>query len=144
MNAMDGTNRRSRGQESRCAQAAPASSRTTHATTMHRTRSLRMTARSHPYYKAHRAAIDQLVRDAAQRGIRSVVLCNTNIYGIAKVCIGKACGSPLLIAQARKSGTVRYVGRGANVWSNVHIDDVVDHVYRCTGQSTSELFRRKR
>ncbi len=42
----------------------------------------------------------------------------------------------MLIAQARKSGTVRYVGRGANVWSNVHIDDVVDHVYRCTGQST--------
>ena len=33
---------------------------------------------------------------------------------------------PLLIAQARKSGTVRYVRLGANVWSNVHIDDVVD------------------
>ena len=32
--------------------------------------------------KAHRATIDQLVRDAAQCGIRSVVLCNTNIYGI--------------------------------------------------------------
>jgi nucleoside-diphosphate-sugar epimerase len=32
----------------------------------------------------------------------------------------------LLIEQARKSGIVRYVGRGANIWSNVHIDDLVD------------------
>lgn len=29
----------------------------------------------------NRAAIDQLVRGAAQRAVRSVVLCNTNIYG---------------------------------------------------------------
>jgi hypothetical protein len=29
-------------------------------------------------HKAHRAAVDRLVRDAAQRGIRSVVLCHTN------------------------------------------------------------------
>ena len=40
----------SRGRESRCCtQAALASSRTTHAATTHRTRSLKMTARSHPY-----------------------------------------------------------------------------------------------
>jgi hypothetical protein len=39
----------SRGRESRCCtQAALASSRTTHAATTHRTRSLRMAARSHP------------------------------------------------------------------------------------------------
>jgi hypothetical protein len=38
---------------------------------MHRTISLRMTARSRRTDKAHRAAIDQLVRDAAQRKIGS-------------------------------------------------------------------------
>jgi nucleoside-diphosphate-sugar epimerase len=67
--------------------------------------------------KAYRAAIDQLVRDAAQRGIRSVVLCDTNIYGTGKGLHRESVQVPSLIAQARKSGTVRYVGRGANVWS---------------------------
>jgi nucleoside-diphosphate-sugar epimerase len=33
---------------------------------------------------------------------------------------------PRLFKQARKSGVVRHVGRGLNVWSNVHIDDVTD------------------
>jgi nucleoside-diphosphate-sugar epimerase len=64
--------------------------------------------------KAHRTAIDQLVRDATQGGMRSVVLCNTNIYGIGKGLHRESVQVPL---QARKSSTVRYVGRGANVWS---------------------------
>jgi len=34
---------------------------------------------------------------------------------------------PLLIAQARRSGTVRYVWRRANVWSNV-LDGVLKEV----------------
>jgi nucleoside-diphosphate-sugar epimerase len=36
---------------------------------------------------------------------------------------------PRLLRQAQKSGVVRHVGPGRNIWSNVHIDDVVD-VYR--------------
>ena len=36
---------------------------------------------------------------------------------------------PRLIRQAQKSGVMRHVGRGANIWSNVHIDDVVE-LYR--------------
>ena len=33
---------------------------------------------------------------------------------------------PRLVRQAQKSGVVRHVGSGGNIWSNVHIDDVVD------------------
>jgi nucleoside-diphosphate-sugar epimerase len=33
---------------------------------------------------------------------------------------------PFLAANARDKGVVQIVGRGLNVWSNVHIDDVVD------------------
>lgn len=33
---------------------------------------------------------------------------------------------PRLVRQAQKSGLVRHVGSGGNVWSNVHIDDLVD------------------
>jgi hypothetical protein len=61
--------------------------------------------------KAHHAAIDQLLRDPLSR------LVQHDIYGIGKVCIRESVQVPLLIAQARKSGTVRYVGRGANVWT---------------------------
>ena len=74
--------------------------------------------------KAARVAIDTHVRAAAQRGVRSVVLCNTLIYGNGTVPGAKSVQLPRLIAQAQKSGIVRHVGPGLNRWSNVHIDDV--------------------
>ena len=33
---------------------------------------------------------------------------------------------PWLIALAKKHGVPKHIGRGDNVWSNVHIDDLVD------------------
>jgi uncharacterized Zn-binding protein involved in type VI secretion len=36
---------------------------------------------------------------------------------------------PRLVRQAQKSGVVRHVGSGGNIWSNVHIGDVVE-LYR--------------
>jgi len=75
--------------------------------------------------KAARVAIDQLVIDAAQRGVRSIVLCNTLIYGQGAVPGSASVQLPRLVAQARESGVVRHVGNGGNIWSNVHIDDVV-------------------
>jgi nucleoside-diphosphate-sugar epimerase len=75
--------------------------------------------------KAARVAIDRLVIDAAKRGVRSVVLCNTLIYGHGAVPGSASVQLPRLIAQARASGVVRHVGTGGNIWSNVHIDDVV-------------------
>jgi nucleoside-diphosphate-sugar epimerase len=79
--------------------------------------------------KAPRVAIDTLVLDAAKRGVRSTVLCNTLIYGHGAVPNTASVQLPRLERQAKKSGIVRHVGRGLNIWSNVHIDDVVD-IYR--------------
>jgi nucleoside-diphosphate-sugar epimerase len=76
--------------------------------------------------KAARVAIDQLVLDAAGRGIRSAVICNTLIYGDGLGPKTDSIQIPALVGQARKSGVVRHVGRGLNVWSHVHVEDVVD------------------
>jgi len=75
--------------------------------------------------KAARVGIDNLVLAAAKQGIRSAVLCNTLIYGHGALP-RDSVQLPRLLKQARKSGIVRHVGRGLNIWSNVHIDDVVD------------------
>ena len=85
--------------------------------------------------KAARVAIDQLVLDAANQGIRSAVLCNTLIYGHGKVPGAESVQLPRLLRQARKSGVVRHVGTGGNIWSNVHIDDVVE-LYRLALEKT--------
>src|SRR6516164_1457256 len=72
--------------------------------------------------KAARAAIDRRVLDAS--GIRSVVLCNTMIYGNALGPPAQSVQIPALVSQAKASGVARYIGRGLNRWSNVHIVDV--------------------
>jgi nucleoside-diphosphate-sugar epimerase len=76
--------------------------------------------------KAARASLDKLIRDAAQRGVRSVILCNTMIYGTGLGASANSVQIPPLVEQAQKSGIARYVGQGVNVWSNVHIKDVVE------------------
>jgi nucleoside-diphosphate-sugar epimerase len=69
-----------------------------------------------------RVAIDRLV--LAAPGIRSMVLCNAMIYGQALGPPAQSVQIPALMWQAKASGVVRYVGRGLNRWSNVHIADV--------------------
>ena len=74
--------------------------------------------------KADRVAIDRLVLTAP--GVRSVVLCNSMIYGEALGPPAASVQIPALLRQARATGVVRHVGRGLNRWSNVHIADVAD------------------
>jgi nucleoside-diphosphate-sugar epimerase len=69
-----------------------------------------------------RVAINQLVLTAP--GIQSVVLCNSMIYGSALGSPAQSVQIPALVRQAKKSGVARYIGRGLNRWSNVHIADV--------------------
>jgi nucleoside-diphosphate-sugar epimerase len=69
-----------------------------------------------------RVAIDRLVLDAV--GIRSVVLCNSMIYGNTPGVPAQSVQVPALAQQAKASGIARYIGRGLNRWSNVHIADV--------------------
>ena len=75
--------------------------------------------------KAARVAVDQRVLAAANDGVRAVVLCPTMIYGRGHGLHQESIQVPRLIALARKHGVARHVGRGENLWSNVHIDDLV-------------------
>lgn len=76
--------------------------------------------------KAPRAALDKLILDAAGRGVRSIILCNSMIYGNGLGVSAHSVQIPPLVAQARRSGVVRFVGKGVNIWSNVHIEDVTE------------------
>lgn len=75
--------------------------------------------------KADRVAIDNLVLAAAKDGVNSAIICNTLIYGHSLGVKRDSVQLPRLLKQARKSGVVRHVGTGQNIWSNVHIEDVV-------------------
>jgi nucleoside-diphosphate-sugar epimerase len=74
--------------------------------------------------KVARVAIDRLVLTAP--GVRSVVLCNTMIYGNALGAPAESVQVPQLADTARATGKSRYIGRGLNRWSNVHVADVAD------------------
>ncbi|MDB5369447.1 MAG: hypothetical protein JWP20_1005 [Roseomonas sp.] len=74
--------------------------------------------------KVARVELDRFILGAS--GIRAVVLCNTLIYGHALGLPAHSVQLPRLVKQARKSGTARYIGRGLNRWSTVHIADVAD------------------
>ncbi|MDE1173986.1 MAG: NAD-dependent epimerase/dehydratase family protein [Parvibaculaceae bacterium] len=74
--------------------------------------------------KLARVALDRFVLDAP--GIRSMVLCNSLIYGNALGAPAHSVQLPRLVAQARESGIARYIGRGLNIWSTVHIADVAE------------------
>jgi nucleoside-diphosphate-sugar epimerase len=90
--------------------------------------------------KRARVALDQYVLDAAARGVRSVVLCNTLIYGHGRGPGRDSVQIPALVRQARENGVVRTVGAGRNVWSTVHIDDVADLYTRALDAAPAGTF----
>ena len=75
--------------------------------------------------KQARRDIDLQVLNAATLGIRSAVICPSLIYGVGSGLNPLSVQIPFLAANARQQGMVELVGAGVNVWSNVHIDDVV-------------------
>ena len=79
--------------------------------------------------KQARVAIDRMIRDASSRGVRSIVVCPTMIYGNGLGLARDSAQIPGLAKRAKASGVVRHVGKGLNVWSNVHVEDVAD-IYR--------------
>jgi nucleoside-diphosphate-sugar epimerase len=76
--------------------------------------------------KQPRRDIDLMVLGAAGSGVRSAVICPTNIYGIGRGANPNGVQIPFLADNARKHGFVQVVGQGVNRWSNVHIDDVAE------------------
>jgi nucleoside-diphosphate-sugar epimerase len=76
--------------------------------------------------KQPRYDIDLRLMKAASEGIRTVVICPSNIYGVGHGLTDHSFQLPFLIARARETGVLRIVGKGLNRWSNVHIDDVAE------------------
>jgi nucleoside-diphosphate-sugar epimerase len=75
---------------------------------------------------AERAAIDAMILGSADIGVRSIVLRPSLIYGPSRGVNRESFQVPMLIEQAKRSGVPRHVGRGLNIWSHVHLDDLVD------------------
>lgn len=76
-----------------------------------------------------RVALNERILSFKSRGVRSVIICPSLIYGIGTGPAKHSIQVPWLIALAVKSGVAKHYGPGENIWSNVHIDDLVD-LYR--------------
>nr|WP_093125786.1 NAD-dependent epimerase/dehydratase family protein [Variovorax sp. OK605] len=75
--------------------------------------------------KQPRRDIDLTVLAAAEKGVRSIVICPSLIYGRGRGIHQDSVQIPFLASNAIAQGHVQVVGSGLNVWSNVHIEDVV-------------------
>jgi nucleoside-diphosphate-sugar epimerase len=73
-----------------------------------------------------RVALDRTVLAAAEDGVRAVVICPSLIHGAGRGVNARSIQIPWLIALAKEHGVPRHLGRGENLWSNVHIDDLVE------------------
>lgn len=90
--------------------------------------------------KASRVAIDRMVRAGAWRGIASIVLCPCMIYGEGRGLHRESIQVPWMIDLAAAAKVGRHVGRGENVWSHVHIDDLVDAYLLALGRAPAGSF----
>ena len=76
--------------------------------------------------RIERVSINEEVVKAANRGIRTVVLCPSLIYGEGLGISKDSMQVPWLLTVADKFGTAKHIGPGGNLWSNVHIQDLTD------------------
>jgi nucleoside-diphosphate-sugar epimerase len=78
-----------------------------------------------PRVMAWRPRGERLVRDAAGRGVRSVIVRPGTVYGRGGGYV------PMLLAP--QDGVVRHFGNGENRWSVVHVDDLGE-LYRLAAE----------
>lgn len=74
--------------------------------------------------KQARHKLNNMVLAASSRGIRTVVICPTLVYGRGQGLNPNSIQIPFLVEQAKIQGVVRLVGQGLNRWSTVHIEDL--------------------
>src|SRR3954470_11882729 len=72
-----------------------------------------------------RVELNHFILAARDRGCRPVIVCPSLIYGIGHGAGRDSVQVPLLIRLAKKRGNAAHAGPGENIWSNVHIDDLV-------------------
>jgi nucleoside-diphosphate-sugar epimerase len=90
--------------------------------------------------KQARRDIDLCVLAAATQGVRSAVICPSLVYGVGHGLKQDSVQIPFLVANARAQGRVQVVGQGLNVWSNVHLDDLVALYLRVLDQAPPGAF----
>ncbi len=76
--------------------------------------------------KKPRRDIELNVLAAKDEGVRSVVICPSNIYGTGTGLNPRSVQIPFLVDYAQEAGVVKIVGTGINRWSNVHIEDTAE------------------
>ena len=72
-----------------------------------------------------RVALNHFIVGYHDKGCRPVIICPSLIYGIGHGAGRDSVQVPLLIKLAKKRGNAAHAGPGENIWSNVHIDDLV-------------------
>lgn len=75
--------------------------------------------------RAARVALNELVLSYRDKGCRPAIICPSLIYGLGHGAKPDSVQVPLLISLARKRRNAAHAGPGENIWSNVHIDDLV-------------------
>jgi nucleoside-diphosphate-sugar epimerase len=72
-----------------------------------------------------RVVLNEFILSHRDKGCRPVIICPSLIYGIGHGAGRDSVQVPLLIRLAKKRGNAAHAGPGENIWSNVHIDDLV-------------------
>src|ERR1700760_692954 len=75
--------------------------------------------------RAARVALNDFILSYRDKECRPVIICPSLIYGLGHGAAPHSMQVPLLIGLARKRGRAAHAGPGENIWSNVHIDDLV-------------------
>jgi nucleoside-diphosphate-sugar epimerase len=79
-----------------------------------------------PFRRA-RVTTNSLVRQASiEKGLRTIVICPSMIYGRGRGLQPDSDQLPKLTALSKKMGAGVYFGKGLNRYSNVHIDDLAE------------------
>lgn len=75
--------------------------------------------------RAARVALNEEILSHKTKGLRPIVICPSLIYGLGLGAKEDSMQVPWLLDLARKQGAARHYGPGENIWSNVHIGDLV-------------------
>ena len=75
---------------------------------------------------ASRVLINQHVLQSAKKNIKSIVIVPTMVYGAGLGLKKDSIQLPALIGFSKEKGFGVYFGKGENIWSNLHIEDLAD------------------
>jgi nucleoside-diphosphate-sugar epimerase len=90
--------------------------------------------------RAARVALDKEILCYGSRGVRAAIVCPSLIYGDGHGAKIDSVQVPWLIQTAKKHGVAKHYGPGENIWSNVHIDDLIDLYLRVLKDAPAGAF----